>query len=125
MLIFKDEFDKLYAFRLVRDGVLAIYPAQELKERFALLKKASMFDEQLQDDIAEFMSEFIIVEEDLQGRIMIPKALRKAADLGKDIVVYSSADHVNVTSVENREKDKAKVDKKAMMNRLNDFFKSL
>ena len=122
--LFKDEFDKKYAFRLVREGVLAVYPAKTLEERFAFMKQASMFDVELQDYIAEYMSAFTIVEEDLQGRIMIPKSLRTQAKLGKDIVTYGAADHVNITSVENREKDKANVDKQAMMRKLDEMFKN-
>ena len=122
---FKEEFDKEYAFRLIRDGVLAVYPADALKEKFELLKRASMFDDELQDAISEFKSQFTIVEEDLQGRIMIPKPLRDKARLGKDIVIYAGSDHVNITSVENREKDKANVDRKAMMGKLDAFVKSL
>lgn len=100
---FKDDFAKKYAFRIQSEGVLSVYPAASLNEKFAFLSNASPFDVEAEKAISMFLRSFYVEEEDLQGRVMIPKSLRKAADLGKEIVIYAAGDHVNITSVKRHE----------------------
>ncbi|MBO4572562.1 MAG: hypothetical protein J5762_02170 [Clostridia bacterium] len=101
---YKSAFNGKYSFRSDGDGVLSVYPTDQLDERYSFVKSLSPFDKKASELISRYLSAFFDAEEDTHGRIMIPKELRNAAGIKKDIVIYSGGDHVNITSLENYDK---------------------
>ena len=120
---FKSEFGGRYAFRVDEEGVLSVYPADKLQERYLFLNAVSPFDKEAGKLISIYLSGFYFAEDDPQGRVMIPKELRDKARLKKDIVIMSSNDHVNIVSKETFDKLNASVSDEEVLNKLDDIYK--
>ena len=120
---YKEKFNGKYAFRYFKDGVISVYPVDALDDRIAFIKSLSPFDEEIEDLVSDYTSAFYIVEDDPQGRVVIPKELRDAAALDKNIVIYAAGDHVNITSKSLREERKATTVNKDVNKKLDKLFK--
>ncbi len=107
---YKSDFNGKYAFRDGGDGVLAIYPAEGLNEKFSFIDSLSPFDVKARKLVRKYLSEFYFGEEDLQGRVMIPKELRKSLGINKDVVFLAAGDHVDMMSVERYEAEEDSAD---------------
>ena len=121
---FKDAFDKKFAFRVDKQGELCVYPAGELENVFGFLKNVSPFDVETRQLVSDYLSSFYFEEEDQQGRVMIPKELRAAADLGKDVVTFAAGDHVVVTNAQRRKATKNALSPEEVLQRLNQKYKN-
>ena len=122
---FKSEFDGKYAFVIRQESILSVYPVSEIDRLKEYLDKVSTFDIEAENDIAEYLSSFRVVEEDPQGRIVVPKEFREEIGLGKDIVIYAAGDHVNITSAAHRKEMKAANKKGDLLKRLNERYKDV
>ena len=119
---FKDELGEKYVLCKAEIGIISIYSAAVADEKFSFLKNVSPFDRKASAAVAEFLSGFFNCADDGHGRIMIPEALRKDADLGKDVVSIGMGDHIELMSERKREEIAKTAEDGNFMATLNDLF---
>ena len=94
---FKKLLGKNYIITKGTSGCLFVFSASGAKELLAdKLKETSLFDAKLQKATRLLFSSAFEVEEDNQGRMLLPKALREFAKLNKDVVFIGVGTHIEI-----------------------------
>ncbi|MFW6026956.1 MAG: division/cell wall cluster transcriptional repressor MraZ [Candidatus Woesearchaeota archaeon] len=80
---------------------LFIFPHEQMQEK--LLKKfdnVPIFDDKTRKSIRFILSSAFEVQEDKQGRFVLPKNLKEHAKIKKDIVIIGMGDYLEIWSLE-------------------------
>jgi MraZ protein len=95
--VFKKLLGKNYIVTKGTNACLFVFSANGAKELLAdKLKETSLFDIKLQKATRLLFSSAFEVEEDNQGRMLLPKALREFASLNKDVVFIGVGNHIEI-----------------------------
>jgi len=96
---FKKELGKTYYVTKGTNGCLFVFSPANLEELLTdKLKEASLFDSAVQKPIRLFLSSAYEVEEDNQGRFLLPKVLREFASINKNVVFIGVGTHIEIWS---------------------------
>ena len=82
--------------RAVFNACLELYPVKEWKKLMEKVNDLNRFNKKNNDFIRRFTAGVKTVEMDISGRLLIPKDLVKHAQIGKEIVVSSA---VNILEI--------------------------
>lgn len=82
------------------DGCLHAYPSDEWEAFEEKLSKLPTANAQARQFVRFFMGSADDVEMDNQGRILLPPALRKFAEIVKDVTIVGMGDHAEIWSSE-------------------------
>ena len=96
----KKEFSEGCYITKGNDGCLFIFSSKQFESLMQKLDSLPLFDSKAQKPLRLLLSSAFEVEEDNQGRVMIPQNLRSFANLTKDIVVIGSGTHAEIWSAE-------------------------
>jgi len=101
---FKAELGDRYVFCKSAARCINVMPQSTFEKMAQEFSKISMFDVEGQEALTEFMSSFYQAEEDSQGRVILPQALREYAGIEKDIITVGVYDKLEIWSADIREK---------------------
>jgi MraZ protein len=94
---FKKVLGASYMITKGTNGCLFVFSENSKKELFEdKLKNASLFDANLKKPLRLLFSSAFMVEEDNQGRFLLPKALREFAALQKNVVFVGVGSHIEI-----------------------------
>ena len=110
-----------YVFTVLRDGVISVYSSAIIDKKFAPLTTISPFDDDI-EIAADSFSNFFPANEDGQGRVMIPEAIRRQVETGKEVVTVGMGDHIDIMTPERREKIRAAARTPEARKKLNALF---
>ena len=100
----KKELGSEYVITKGMNGCLFVFSKNNLQKQFEeKLNNISLFDETAQRPLRLLFSSAFYVEEDNQGRVLMPKALREFAGLEKNIVFLGVGSHIEIWSEDNLE----------------------
>jgi MraZ protein len=80
---------------------LSLYPKQSWDPLYAQISMLNDFDQRVRDFRRMFLNGATEVEIDSAGRLLLPGNLKEYAELGKDIVLVSAVDKIEIWSKEN------------------------
>jgi MraZ protein len=83
---------------------LSLYPIQSWEPLFARISALNDFDPKVRGFRRYFLNGATEVELDSAGRLLLPPNLKEYAELGKDIVLTSAVDKIEIWSTENYKK---------------------
>ena len=115
---FREDLGDNYVITCGTGGCLFVFKNQAMEELKTKLKKVSMFDAKKQDAIRFFLGRSWDAEEDGQGRILIPPALREYAGIDKNVITVGVFNRLEIWSEEFR-KEAAK--RKSYAERMKDL----
>lgn len=75
---------------------LTLYPLQSWEPIFSAISKLNDFDPKVREFRRYFLNGAIQVEADSAGRLLLPKNLAEHAGLGKDIVLVSAVNKIEI-----------------------------
>lgn len=94
---FKKVLGASYMVTKGTNGCLFVFSESNVKELFEdKLKTTSLFDNALQKPLRLLFSSAFTVEEDSQGRFLLPKALREFANIQKNVVFIGVGNHIEI-----------------------------
>ena len=104
---FLSVFDKIYErdplyFVIYTPGRIAIMPESVLDERMGLLENILPDDEEGMDALSKIMGTADEVSKDGQGRVTIPKHLRREVGIERDVVTVGMGDYIEIWAKEVR-----------------------
>lgn len=79
---------------------LFVFSDSEFNEFANKLMEVSVFDEKKQKPVRQLLSSGVVIEEDSQGRFLLPQYLRNFAKLEKDIVFVGVGKRIEIWSQE-------------------------
>ena len=79
---------------------LFVFSDAEFNEFASRLVEVSVFDEKKQKPVRQLLSSGVVIEEDSQGRFLLPQYLRNFAKLEKDIVFVGVGKRIELWSQE-------------------------
>ena len=97
----KYENEPLY-FVIYTPGRIALMPESVLDTRMGVLEKILPDDEEAMDALSKIMGAAEEVNKDGQGRAVIPKTLRREAEIDKDVVTVGMGDYIEIWAKEVR-----------------------
>lgn len=100
---YKAELGDKYVFCKGATKCIYVMPLAAFEKEAEKFSSISLFDEEAQDALSEFMSSFFQPEEDKQGRVLLPPALREYAGIEKNVVTVGSFNKLEIWSEEVRE----------------------
>jgi MraZ protein len=83
---------------------LSLYPKQSWEPLYAQMAALNDFDPNVRSFRRMFLNGATPVEIDTAGRILLPPNLKEYAELGKDIILSSAVDKIEIWSKENYQK---------------------
>jgi MraZ protein len=83
---------------------LSLYPIQSWKPLYDQISTLNDFDPKVREFRRYFLNGATEIQADTAGRILIPQSLKDYAGLGKDIVLASAVDKVEIWDAENYKK---------------------
>lgn len=98
---FKSELGVNFVVTMGTNKNLYIFSKDKFDEIYQKLTSIALFDEEAQKPVRKFLSSAFEVDEDTQGRHLLPKELCKYAELEKDIVFVGVGNRVEIWSEEN------------------------
>ena len=100
---YKNEIsEKLVFSKGVNPGIYVL-PYSKYAEMVDKFDKLPPFSKDVQLAISAYMSTFEVLEEDNQGRILLPQSLLDHAGIKKDVVTVGVKDRLEIWGVEKRE----------------------
>lgn len=79
---------------------LFVFSDEQFNEFASKLMEVSLFDEKKQKPVRQLLSSGVVIEEDSQGRFLLPQYLRNFAKLEKDIVFVGVGKRIELWSQE-------------------------
>ena len=79
---------------------LFVFSDEEFNEFASKLMEVSLFDENKQKPVRQLLSSGVVIDEDSQGRFLLPQYLRNFAKLEKDIVFVGVGKRIELWSQE-------------------------
>ena len=113
-----------YVFTVLREGVISVYSSSAMNERFSFLKNVSPFDVDLNEIAARYLGNFYTAEEDGQGRVMVPEAIRRQVPLGSEVVTVGMGDHIDIMSKAHHDELERKYTSEVALSKLNELYKA-
>ncbi|HWJ28466.1 MAG TPA: division/cell wall cluster transcriptional repressor MraZ [Flavisolibacter sp.] len=83
---------------------LSLYPMQSWQPLYARISSLNDFDPKVREFRRYFLNGATEVELDTAGRLLLPQNLKDYAELGKDIIIASAVDKLEIWSAENYKK---------------------
>jgi MraZ protein len=83
---------------------LSLYPKKNWEPLYTQLSMLNQFDATVRSFIRMFLNGATEVEIDSAGRILLPANLKDYAELGKDVILTSGVDKIEIWSKENHTK---------------------
>lgn len=105
---FKSEITEKMVFCKGTTPCIYVLPKSEFEKMAQKFSAVSLFDEEAQEALSFFMSSFEAVEEDNQGRIVIPSALKDYAGIDKNVVTVGVFNRLEIWSEEYRKERERK-----------------
>lgn len=108
---FKTDLGAGYVFGKGPNGVIDILPKETVDKRLTALQEkfgGEFCDEEIQELLYNYSSNFINASEDSQGRVVLPEELRDYAKINKDVVTIGAIDHLVLMSKEKRAEQQGK-----------------
>lgn len=85
-------------FHLGTDGCIEVYTQETVDTIYAQFADVKKSDVEKYRAVRKYLSTFETVESDPQGRLVIPLAYKKYADIDKDIVICGAANCLTIWS---------------------------
>ncbi|MCD8373279.1 MAG: cell division/cell wall cluster transcriptional repressor MraZ [Clostridia bacterium] len=82
----KKELGEKYYFTRGADNCIFIFPKEVADEQLAKIAEIKASDEEKRRGVRVFTKSFVSAEEDNQGRVVLPAALKDFAKIKKDVV---------------------------------------
>jgi len=82
---------------------IGVYTKEGFEQVFSKYFTAGVFDAELQKRFTKFFSSVYTLEEDNQGRILLPEKLRSYAGIKKDVVTVGKFDRLEIWASEKLE----------------------
>ena len=98
---FKVELGINFVVTMGTDKNLFVFSKEEFDEIYNKLTSIAIFDDEAQKPIRKFLASAFEVDEDTQGRHLLPSELCAYAKLEKDIVFVGVGNRVEIWSEEN------------------------
>jgi MraZ protein len=92
--------DKIHVIQGSSAGCLFIFSDEEFNAFTEKLVAVSIYDETKQKPVRQILTSGVVIEEDNQGRFLLPPYLRQFAELKKDIVFMGVGKRVELWSQE-------------------------
>ncbi|MGN1099030.1 MAG: division/cell wall cluster transcriptional repressor MraZ [Christensenellales bacterium] len=87
------------------NGCLFVFPESEFSKLTEKLAAAPMFNSKIQAPLRMLLSSGVVIDEDNQGRFLLPSYLREFAALKKNVVFVGVGNRVELWSEENWNKN--------------------
>ncbi len=116
---FRGELGKAFAITKGHDNMLIIYSQEEFEKICEKMSKYDQYDLELQRAVADYISGFEQIEEDAQGRFVIPPKMRAYAGIDKDVYIKGVLKRIEIMSLEKHQNEEAKLDPNQLMNIFN------
>lgn len=97
---YKSEFNGKMYMSISVNGCISVYSPEVYEKQFSLFLNGNSFSSKDQLFFTKFFSNTFEVEEDNQGRLLLPEKLRKYAGIKKDIVTVGKFDHLEIWAAE-------------------------
>lgn len=117
---FKSEMTEKMVFCRGTTPCIYVLPKSEFEKMAQKFNAVSFFDEDAQEAFSFFMSSFESVEEDNQGRIVIPSALKEYAGIDKNVITVGVFNRLEIWSEENRKEAERKTSYASRMRTLSE-----
>ena len=98
---FPEEEGNLFVINRGFEQCLALYLMKSWEPLFARISTLNDFDPNVRSFRRYFLNGATEVELDSAGRLLLPPNLKEYADLGKDVVLVSAVDKIEIWSTEN------------------------
>jgi MraZ protein len=82
------------------NGCIGVYTIEGFEKTFASYNDVNAFNAEQQKRYTKFLAGVYNVEEDNQGRILLPEKLRSFAGIKKDVVTVGKLNHLEIWSSE-------------------------
>lgn len=82
------------------NGCISVYTQENFEKVFSKYNDVNVFNAEQQKRFSKFFSGVYTVEEDNQGRILVPEKLRGFANIKKDVVTVGKLNHLEIWSAE-------------------------
>ena len=99
---FKSETSEKLVFCKGITPCIFVYPKSVYEQMAIKFSEISMFDAEANEALSVFMSSFSAVEEDNQGRIVLPQSLKEYAGIDKNVVTVGVFNRLEIWSEERR-----------------------
>lgn len=96
----KDKSGEKFYFSRGTNNCLFVWPDETVTEKLEQLKSIPLSDEERQRGVRSFTKSLLPVDEDTQGRIVIPSPLKQYAKIDKEIVICGSVNHIEIWAKE-------------------------
>ena len=96
----KDKNGEKFYFSRGTNNCLFVWPDETVTEKLEQLKSIPISDEERRRGVRSFTKSLLPVDEDTQGRIVIPSPLKLYAKIEKDIVICGSVNHIEIWAKE-------------------------
>ena len=97
---FREELGDAFVITRYLDGCLTVYTTEQWEKITGKLATIPMTSKAGRQFSRIFLSRAVNCEPDSQGRVLLPQALIKAAEITKKCVVIGTGDHVEIWSEE-------------------------
>ncbi|MBP3868094.1 MAG: division/cell wall cluster transcriptional repressor MraZ [Solobacterium sp.] len=97
---FREELGDTFVITRYLDGCLTVYTSAQWEALTGKIASIPLTSKAGRQFSRLFLSKAITCEPDSQGRVQLPQALIKAADIDKKCVVIGTGDHVEIWSEE-------------------------
>ncbi|MFI3128899.1 MAG: cell division/cell wall cluster transcriptional repressor MraZ [Bacillota bacterium] len=116
---FRGELGKSFAITKGHDNMLIIYSQEEFQQICEKMSKYDQYDLELQRAVSDYISGFEQLEEDAQGRFVIPPKMRAYAGIDKNVYIKGVLKRIEIMSLEKHQSEEAKLDPNQLMNIFN------
>lgn len=97
---FKKDFPSEIILTKGSDGCLFVLPKETFDTVFAKASSMPMFDSNVQKSLRMLFSSGAVIEEDNQGRFLLPQSLKSYAEIDKEVVFVGVGSRVELWSSE-------------------------
>lgn len=96
----KKELGDEYYFAKGTNGCIFVFPKETVDAQFEKLKEIKLTDLEQQKGLRTFAKSYVQGEEDNQGRVVLNPALKKYAQIKKDVVICGAVTRIEIWAKE-------------------------